>query len=215
MGSHHQRIDFWEPLTGARRREGVEPRATTGLLDVGARTGSARTMPSRSERARTAAVRSDMTAAFEDVFAAHRDQLVRALSVTLRDDALAAEAVDEAFTRALHRWHVVGSFENPQAWVYRTARNWATSSFRRRSRDRRYAHRVGTPDASSDSLPDPALTEALSSLSDDHRNVLVLRYYLDWSVESIADALDISSGTVKSRTHRALTELNRKLGGSR
>ena len=149
---------------------------------------------------------------FEDVYGRHRHELVRALSITLQDDALAAEAVDEAFTRALHRWHVVGDFDSPQAWVYRTARNWATSRFRRRSRDQRYAHKVGRPESTSDAMPDPQLTKALETLPVDQRNVLVLRYYLDWSVESIAAALDVSPGTVKSRTSRALAELKRKLG---
>lgn len=156
-----------------------------------------------------------MSGEFASVYAAHRNELVRALSLTLGDEGLAAEAVDEAFTRALHRWGVVGSFDSPEAWIYRTARNWATSRFRRRSRDRRYAHKVGHATATSDSLPDPQLTAALAGLPIAHRNVLVLRYYLDWSIESVADALDISPGTVKSRTNRALTELNRKLGGSR
>lgn len=151
---------------------------------------------------------------FEAVYGRYRGELVRALSITLRDDALAAEAVDEAFTRALHRWHVVGDFDNPQAWVYRTARNWATSRFRRRSRDKRYAHKVGRPESTSDATPDPQLTRALETLPVDQRNVLVLRYYLDWSVDSIAAALDVSSGTVKSRTSRALAELKRKLGES-
>lgn len=152
-------------------------------------------------------------ATFESVFAAHRNELVRALSITLQDDALAAEAVDEAFTRALHRWGVVGAFDNPQAWIYRTARNWATSRFRRRSRDARYAHAVGQPASTTDAMPDPELTAALESLPIDQRNVLVLRYFLDWPIAAIADALEISPGTVKSRTSRALAELNRVLGG--
>lgn len=154
-----------------------------------------------------------MSATFESVFAAHRNELVRALSITLQDEGLAAEAVDEAFTRALHRWAVVGSFDNPEAWIYRTARNWATSLFRRRVRDSRYAHKVGQPASTTDALPDPELTAALRELPVDQRNVLVLRYFLDWPIDSIADALDISPGTVKSRTSRALADLNRILGG--
>jgi RNA polymerase sigma-70 factor (ECF subfamily) len=156
-----------------------------------------------------------VTDSFESVYRRHRDELVRALSLSLNDEGLAAESVDEAFTRALHRWHTVGQFPNPQAWVYRTARNQAISRFRRKSRDRRYAHKVGTAPLSSDVLPDPGLQDALLQLPDDQRNVLVLRYYLDWSVDAVADVLDVSPGTVKSRTSRALTELNRLLGGSR
>lgn len=153
-----------------------------------------------------------LTASFETVFARHRQPLIRALSVAINDETLATEAIDEAFTRALHRWHLVGAFDNPQAWIYRTAHNWATSRFRRLRRDREYAPVIATADSAVDHLPDPELTRALADLPSDQRNVLVLRYFLDWSVASIADALDVSEGTVKSRTHRALAHLNRQLG---
>lgn len=153
-----------------------------------------------------------MTADFATVFGSERDRLVRALSLALNDESLAAEAVDEAFTRALHRWHVVGDFDNPEAWIYRTARNWAMSRFRRLGRDRRYAHKIAGADRAEDRLPDPELTAALASLDADRRDVLVLRFFLDWSIDQVADALEISPGTVKSRTHRALSDLEQLLG---
>lgn len=149
---------------------------------------------------------------FASVYAGHRDRLVRALAITLGDDALAEDAVDEAFTRALHRWNLVGAFDEPQAWVYRTARNWATSRFRRLARDRKFASTMARPEVVDPALVDPALAHALRQLPAEHRNVLVLRYYLDWSINATAAALEISPGTVKSRTNRALNELNRRLG---
>lgn len=39
------------------------------------------------------------------------------------------------------------------------------------------------------------------------REVLVLRFLLDWSVEATAEVLGIAPGTVKSRTARALESL--------
>ncbi len=150
---------------------------------------------------------------FAAIYSTHRDRLARALAITLGDDALATEAVDEAFTRALHRWHLVGAFDEPHAWVYRTARNWATSRFRRRARDRKFASTIASPTSTEPAPADPALAAALRDLPAEHRNVLVLRYYLDWSISATAQALEISPGTVKSRTNRALNELNRRLGG--
>ena len=167
--------------------------------------------PPEAEAERYARV---VTLDFTAVYTAHRDRLVRALAIAINDDGLAAEAVDEAFTRALHRWHLVGAFDEPQAWIYRTARNWATSRFRRRSRDQKFAPKIARPESTEASTPDPALANALRELPDEHRNVLVLRYYLDWSIDGTAAALDISPGTVKSRTNRALNELNRRLGGT-
>jgi RNA polymerase sigma-70 factor (ECF subfamily) len=42
--------------------------------------------------------------------------------------------------------------------------------------------------------------------------VVVLRYYLDWSTEEVAEALGVAEGTVKSRLHRALRRLESSLG---
>ncbi len=151
---------------------------------------------------------------FATVYEQSRTRLVRGLALSLRDEALANEAIDEAFTRALQRWNSVGQMAEPQAWIYRTAHNWATSRFRRRTRDKRYAALIARPEASTDHTPDPHLAAALQHLSVDQREVLVLRYFLDWSIDSCAEALDIAPGTVKSRTNRALNELHRLLEGS-
>lgn len=141
---------------------------------------------------------------FAAFFSAHRNGLVRALAMTLGDASLAAEAIDEGMTRAVQRWSKVSTYAKPEAWVYRVAYNWATSRFRRLKRDRDYAPRIARPEATVDAEFDPTIEEALATLSDDHRAVLVLRFFYDWDVQATADALEISPGTVKSRTSRAL-----------
>lgn len=149
---------------------------------------------------------------FAAFFSAHRNSLVRALSMTIGDSNLAAEAIDEAMTRAVQRWSKVSTYSKPEAWVYRVAYNWATSRFRRIKRDREYAPRIAQPESTVDPEFDPSIEEALSTLSDDHRSVLVLRYFYDWDVQATADALEISPGTVKSRTSRALDMMAVRLG---
>ena len=67
---------------------------------------------------------------FEDFYAAHRDEMARALGLALRDSALGAEAADEAFARACQRWGQVSSYANPQGWIFRVALNWARSWLR-------------------------------------------------------------------------------------
>ena len=147
---------------------------------------------------------------FDGFYMAHHDEVGRALAFTLGDKTLAKEAVDEAMARAYQRWSSVGQFENPAGWVYRTGLNWAKSrrrsAFRRKRREEKVA--VGT----SAVLDDPTgaahdLLKALATLSSNHRSVVVLRHYCDWSVAATAEALDISEGTVKSRNARALEQL--------
>ncbi|MGI9474556.1 MAG: RNA polymerase sigma factor, partial [Rubripirellula sp.] len=49
--------------------------------------------------------------------------------------------------------------------------------------------------------------DALQTLSDDHRNILVLREMQERSYEDIAEILEISIGTVRSRISRARSQL--------
>ena len=45
--------------------------------------------------------------------------------------------------------------------------------------------------------------------------MVVLRHYQDLSLEEIAEALDMSLGTVKSSLHRALSRMRETLAGGR
>jgi RNA polymerase sigma-70 factor (ECF subfamily) len=148
---------------------------------------------------------------FETFFSAHRNSLIRALAMSLNDHALATEAVDEAMTRAVQHWGKVSKYNKPEGWVYRVAMNWATSRFRRRKRDRDFAPKIARVDHHDSAGFDADVQQALTQLSDDHRSVLVLRYFFDWDVQSTASALEISTGTVKSRTSRALEAMSHLL----
>ena len=53
-----------------------------------------------------------------------------------------------------------------------------------------------------------ALVKALQQLTAMQRRVVVMRHWLDLSVEETARELDISTGTVKSHTSRALVRLH-------
>jgi DNA-directed RNA polymerase specialized sigma24 family protein len=147
---------------------------------------------------------------FTEFYAATRDQVVRALSLTLGDSDLAADATDEALARAYLKWAIVSRLDNPGGWVFRVGLNWARSSLRRRHRP---ARRLG--DADSLDLPpvvEPALMAALAGLSVRHRSVVVCRYLLGYSDEETANALALRPGTVRSCLHRALKRLRADLG---
>ena len=52
-----------------------------------------------------------------------------------------------------------------------------------------------------------AISAGLSSLSDEHREILVLREICGLSYQEICDSLDLEAGTVKSRLSRARNQL--------
>ncbi|MEZ5378552.1 MAG: sigma-70 family RNA polymerase sigma factor [Acidimicrobiales bacterium] len=148
---------------------------------------------------------------FDEFYRSHRHIVARTLALTLGDEGLGQEAADEAMSRALERWSTVSAYDNPEGWVYRTGLNWSRSWLRRRRRGHEKDLLVALPATTFDRPVDTDLARAITRLSDDHRAVVVLRFYRDWSVEETADALDIAPGTVKSRLSRALDQLQHHL----
>ncbi len=146
---------------------------------------------------------------FEDFYLAQWDSIYRPLAATIGDPHLARDATAEAMARAFQRWSKVRLYRNPSGWVYRVGLNWARSRFRKRRREV-----LGDPPphaATDGGIPDHDFDRALRSLPLDHRAVIVLRYYMDWSQEDVAAALGVPVGTVKSRIHRALRKLEQEI----
>lgn len=153
----------------------------------------------------------DDTLGFASFYTANHGPVARALALTLGDTELAMEATDEAMTRAYQRWSTVQDYANPAGWVYRVGLNWARSFLRKRRRTTSSPY-VDDQPVHDPNPRDPELARALAALDPKHRSVVVLRYFLDWSVDETAEALQIAPGTVKSRLHRALSQLESHLG---
>lgn len=189
-----------EPNQSAERLVGVDSSATRSL--------DAAIAATHDISAGTAQVTHAI--AFEDFYRVYAEPIGRALALTLQDDELAEDALNEAMTRALQKWKRVAHFDNPSGWVYRVAMNWALSWLRRRRRERE------RPIALSEStteiaIEDDELRSAIDALSLEHRSVVVCRFFLDWSVQQTAAALEIPAGTVKSRLARALENIRAEL----
>jgi DNA-directed RNA polymerase specialized sigma24 family protein len=76
------------------------------------------------------------------------------------------------------------------------------------------AHPRNTPDRSVEPEPssDPALADALRRLAPAQRAAVVLRFYLDMSVEAAAQALGKKPGTIRALTSQGIARLREDLG---
>ncbi|MGI6543535.1 MAG: RNA polymerase sigma factor [Limnochordia bacterium] len=126
----------------------------------------------------------------------------------LADRQLAEDVVQEALISCLQNLDKLRDPAKLRSYLYRIVTHGC------RDQQRRSAHR----EIVTDKLPDEALSnpdytercyvsELLKQLSPQHKEVLVLRYYEDMDLETIAYTQGIPLGTVKSRLHHALSRL--------
>jgi RNA polymerase sigma-70 factor (ECF subfamily) len=157
--------------------------------------------------------------AFHSLVEGYKDVLYGTAYLMTGDTAVAEDQVQEAFISA---WRGIRGFKigRPiKPWLVRILVNKIMSQRRRR--------RVPTisleEGAHRDSAAEPGeqaenaesrdrVRRALGRLSEEHRQVVMLRYFTDLSVPDISNVLGCREGTVKSRLHRALAHLRRAMG---
>ena len=123
----------------------------------------------------------------------------------------ATQAAMLAIWRDLPKLREADRFE---AWSYRITVNacYAEARTARRSLPGvAFDERPVASDAFGTVIDRDQLERAFSRQKLEHRAVLVLRYYLDMSVDEIAATLDIPAGTAKSRIHHALKAMRAAL----
>ncbi|MBQ9920763.1 MAG: sigma-70 family RNA polymerase sigma factor [Clostridia bacterium] len=139
------------------------------------------------------------------------------------------DAFDVSQDTFLKAYRSLNSFKGESSfytWLYAICRNCCYDYIKQRSR--RMKKNISLSEYENDDdgamveIPDTAsqpdlvlekkqarekIIEAVASLPEKHREIIVLRDFEDLSYEQIAEALDISEGTVKSRLSRARMKL--------
>ncbi len=145
------------------------------------------------------------TDTFEGLYRSSVAEMTR-VSLLITGSAHAAEEIThDAFIAVRGRWN---SIRNPHAYLRRAVVN----------RSRSYLRHLRVV-RSSPVEPDRAVVieeidetwQLIERLSAKQRTAIVLRYYLDMSVDEIADAMKTRPGTVKSLLHRGRETLRREL----
>lgn len=145
------------------------------------------------------------------------DRAYRYATLILGDPADAEDATHDAALRAWHRFGELRDRTRFDAWFGRILVN----ACRDRQRGRRHEPlSLDDPTLPADEswlrvATDPAeelgrrqvMASALRALRPEHLEVVVLRFYLDLTIDQIAERTGTRAGTVKSRLHYALLEL--------
>ncbi|WP_145123398.1 RNA polymerase sigma factor [Rosistilla oblonga] len=158
-------------------------------------------------------------AAFGQLVRRYQDRLFASMLQVTGSSDDAEDVVQDAFVRAFVKLHTFQRQSQFFTWLYRIAFNSALSHRRRKRSTVSLEHaresggiepvdKVDAPDAAMirDDRVQTVRT-ALDQLTEDHRVILVLREMQDCAYEDIAQILEISIGTVRSRLSRARAAL--------
>jgi len=140
---------------------------------------------------------------FESLFRTHYAPLVRALTFAAGSREAASDAVQDSFVQLHRHWTKLSRYDEPVAWLRRVAVNRVRNQRRSERRARAALWRKTSTEHAG---PDGAaldLHDALKRLPRGQRLVVGLHYLADLSVRQVAEALEVSEGTVKSQLHDA------------
>ena len=169
-----------------------------------------------SEGTRAASFSSEADQMVTELFTVHYAGLVRLATLLLRDQAVAEEAVQDAFVSLHRRWRKLRDPGSAAAYLRTSVIHNTRSIQRRRAVASRHPDDkpLDAPSAESGALrgvAGTAVVEALRGLPARQREALVLRYYADLSEAEIAEAMKISRGAVKSHASRGMSALRASL----
>ncbi len=177
------------------------------------------------------ACRAGQTEAFGALVARYQDRLYPTVLRLIGSAEDAEDVLQDAFVRAFEKLDQFQGDSSFYTWIYRIAVNLALSGYRRRrarSLLRPGFHRRAVvspedpPDLSPDSDPtipleraerEKIVEAALNKLGPEHRAVVVLKDFDGHRYEEISAILGVPVGTVRSRLHRARSELRERLRG--
>lgn len=160
--------------------------------------------------------------AFNDLIHRHKDRIYRLIYRMLRDIEPVDDIAQEVFLKAysnIHKFQRKASFST---WLTKITINQCISRLRSRKRLRLFStelfsgqHQDHLPDKIYESVEKAEkyskVHQAIDQLSPKRKAVIILYYLEDRPCEEMADILNCSIGTVKSRLFHARKELKKRL----
>ena len=167
----------------------------------------------------------------ERTVAEERPRLLNFIRKRVPDKDEAEDILQDVFTQLVFSFESIQSVERIGSWLYTTARNRITDSFRKKKPDRFSDHKYRNGDGEEsfgleDIIPGDfldgedemmrtmvmdALTEALAELPEEQRETFVMNVFDDMSFKEISEATGVSVNTLLSRKRYAILHLRSRL----
>jgi RNA polymerase sigma-70 factor (ECF subfamily) len=169
--------------------------------------------------------------AFEVLLSRHRKPVYNFILRFIGDKETAEDLLQESFMRVIRGAEAYKRQAKFTTWLYTIARNLCVDQTRRR-KHRKHASLDAPMDASDDAgtlldvIPSnemasdrksvnkqlhATMSRAIEALSEEQREVFLMREFLDMPFKQIADVVGVPENTVKSRMRYALEKLRLEL----
>jgi RNA polymerase sigma-70 factor (ECF subfamily) len=157
---------------------------------------------------------------FSQIYDAYVDKIYRFAFLKVNSKDIAQDICSETFLKA---WQVFKDedrkIENPQAFLYQIARNLVIDHYREKGRSQvvsaEYASIIDPgQDLQEKSFQDSDLNAIYSTLTEikpEYKEVIILHYVNDVSIDEISKMLNKSQGAVRTMLHRALKTVKSKI----
>jgi RNA polymerase sigma-70 factor (ECF subfamily) len=173
----------------------------------------------RAEAELVARLQAYDEAAIRQVYRLYADSIYRYAFYQSGDPELAEDVAGEVFVRMMESIGTYAYRGRPiSAWLYRTARNLIIDHQRRRNRLKPLDEAIESSlisdnpiDLAELQLTANEMYATLNGLTDEQRQVIVLKFLENLDNRRIAEIIGKSEGSVKSLQHRALRSLRRLL----
>ena len=155
---------------------------------------------------------------FSKIYDQYIEKIYRFIFLKVNSQEIAQDLCSETFLRGWESFKQ-NKIENPQAFLYRIARNLVTDFYREKGKTRivstEYAQIIDPrQDLEEKTLSNSDLDTiktALTNLKDEYQTVIIWHYLDDLPLPEIAKILDKSEKTTRVMLHRALKSLKNEL----
>jgi len=151
---------------------------------------------------------------FSEIYDKYIEKIYRFIFLKVNSQDIAEDLTSETFLRVFESFKT-NNIENPQAFLYRVARNLVTDHYREKGRTQVVSADYVSVVDPEENLEKKAILNsdmeqvrfALSSLKEDYQNVIVWHYLDDLPIIEVARMLDRSEEAPRVLLHRSLKSL--------
>ena len=162
---------------------------------------------------------------FNEIVARFKDRLLNFVNGYMHDFEVSQNLVQDTFVKVYTHGHSYKEISKFSTWIYTIAGNLAKTELRKLKRRKTYSFSQLSNDEREFSLDRFSLSksnssdnserhqkyhdirEAIPELSEDFRNIIILRDIQELSYDEISNITGLAIGTVKSRINRARLKL--------